>query len=136
MVMGRNQMKFIKYIAYFILPIAFLFLFIANFSSTVTKFECQGHLVKSEISSPETIYLRLEKYKWWIVVWGDSDGELILEIPNTTFRYFSRVKDNNMQLRIYDNEEFVGALSSLSKVLAIKTHYGFFDGKCHVVEES
>ena len=128
-------MKFIKYIAYFILTIVFLFLFIANFSSTVTKFECQGHLVKGETSSPETIYLRLEKYKRWIV-WGDSDGELILEIPNTTHRYFSRVKDDNMQLRIYDDEEFVGALSSLSKVLAIKTHYGFFDGKCHVDEES
>ena len=82
-------------------------------------------------SHPITIYIVLEEYRWWVGLWSDSDGNIQLEIPNETTMYYSHVVEVATQLQIYDSpKDLKGNLSTLSKILALSTPFGFFDGKC------
>ncbi len=69
---------------------------------------------------------------------GDSDGHINLEIPNEHYAYYSHLVEVGNQLHIYDSydspNEMKGMFSTLSKTLALKTLYGFFDGKCNGIK--
>ena len=120
-----------KYLGYFVLVVVLLCLFVANFSSTKSKFECSGELTSEGVSKSSTIYIQLEKYRWWVGFWSDSDGILYLEIPNVTVKYFENLVELGPQIQIRDDQNKIeGNFSSLSKVLALSTPSGFFDGAC------
>ena len=122
-------MAIIKFIGYFFLIAILLFIFVANFSSVESNFECSGEMTSNGSSKPSTIYIKFEKYRWWIG--GDSDGNLYLEIPNETVQYFSNVVDVGPQVQILSSQnEIKGNFSTLSKTLAFSTPVGFFDGTC------
>ena len=124
-------MKFAKYMGVLLLVVVGLFLFVANFSSVASNYECAGEISFDESSESKTIYIVLEEYRWWVGLWSDSDGNVKLEIPNKHLDYYSHVVEVGSQLQIYDPpNEMKGHFSTLSKTLALKTPYGFFDGKC------
>ena len=124
-------MKLVKYVGAVLLIVIGLFLFVANFSSVTSNYECPGEISKGEKKTPKTIYILLEEYRWWVSLWSDSDGNLKLEIPNELVDYYSHVVEVGNQLQIYEPpNEMKGYFSTLSKTLSLKTQYGFFDGKC------
>jgi len=108
-----------------------LFLFVANFSSVASNYECTGEISFRESKEPKTIFIVLEEYRWWVGLWSDSDGNIQLEIPNELVSYYNHVVEVENQLQIYDPpKDMKGHFSTLSKMLALETPYGFFDGKC------
>jgi len=128
-------MKLVKYLGSLLLIVIGLFLFVANFSSISSNYECLGEMSTGENKSSKTIYIVLEEYRWWVGLWSDSDGNLKLEIPNEHLDYYSQVVEVGNQLQIYDPpNEMKGHFSTLSKTLALKTPYGFFDGKCVAIK--
>lgn len=128
-------MKLVKYLGALLFIVIGLFLFVANFSSAASNYECPGEISTGENKAPKTIYIVLEEYRWWVGLWSDSDGNLKLEIPNEHLDYYSHVVEVGNQLQIYDPpNEMKGHFSTLSKTLALKTPYGFFDGKCVAIK--
>ena len=128
-------MKLVKYLGSLLLIVIGLFLFAANFSSVTSNYECPGVITNGENAAPKTIYIVLKEYRWWVGLWSDSDGNLKLEIPNEHLDYYSHVVEVGNQLQIYYRpSEMKGHFSTLSKTLALKIPYGFFDGKCVAIK--
>jgi hypothetical protein len=112
-----------------------LFLFVANFSTVESRFQCPGEISSTDGSRPVTVYLKLEEYRWWVDLWSESDAAIHVEIPNTYIDYFGNVKKVGDQYQIFDSAQRIkGNFSLLSKVLAInlplKLQTDFFDGTC------
>ncbi len=131
--------RFIKILGLLILTAILLFAFVAIFSSKSSSYECVGGMTSGNSSSPSTVYIQLEEYRWWVGLWSDSDGNLKLEIPHKFNDYYSHIVDIGVQLQIYEGLssqelKLKGQFSPLSKALSLQTPYGFFDGKCKRVD--
>jgi len=127
-------MKIIKYLISFVIVIALLFVFIVNFSAVSSNYECSGKIKIDETSYPITVYTAIEEYRWWVGLWSDSDGNVRLEIPNKLNEYYSRTEEIGTNVFIYyEKNDLKGNFSKLSKILALKSSYGFFDGKCKAI---
>jgi len=123
-------MKLLKYLGLLGLVVVLLFVVVANFSAVESCYECSGGISSEGGSRPITIYTKLEEYRWWIGLWGDSDGALYIEIPNKVVEYFHVFEVGN-QLQLFDDSKRLkGNFSTLSKTIAISTPFGFFDGTC------
>ena len=108
-----------------------IFLFIANFSATETKFKCIGQVKTDKENSQDlTLFLKLQEYRSWVGLWGDSDGALNIEVPNQWVDYYGDLIEVGDQLQINRDGNIQGNFSKLSKAIALKTHFGFFDGIC------
>lgn len=128
-------MKFIKYLGALAFIVLGLFLFVSNFSIVASSYECIGEIVSGEKQEPVTVYIALERYRWWVGLWNDSDGNMQLEIPNEDIDYYHHTVEVRSQIQIYgEPNEMKGYFSTLSKTLALKTSGGFFDGKCVVIK--
>ncbi len=124
-------MKILKYVGTVALAIVLLFVFVANFSAVESRFQCPGSVSVNDVSTPTTVYIRIEQYRWWVGLWSDSDATLWLEIPNQAVEYSSHVIEVGDQLQIFDFDNMMkGNFSSLSHTLALQTSRGFFDGEC------
>ena len=124
-------MKAAKYLGILLLVIVSLFLFVANFSSVTSNYECTGEISSGESKESKTLFIVLEEYRWWVSLWSDSYGNVQLEIPNEHVGYYSYVIEAGNQFQIYNTpKEMKGSFSTLSKTLALKTPYGLFDGNC------
>ncbi len=111
------------------------FVLLANFSTTSQKFECIGQITRQEQQRAVTLYVELEKYRWWVRLWSDSRGNLKLEIPHETLDYFEHIAVAGNQLQIYSPpSKPKGYFSTLSKGLALETSDGFFEGSCMPTE--
>lgn len=128
-------MRFTKFLGVCLFLVAGLFLFVINFSSVTSNYECKGEISYDESKLPKTIYIVTEEFRWWVGLWSDSDGNLKLEIPNEHVNYYSHMVKVGNQLQIYDPpNEMKGNFSTLSKALTLKTTYGYFDGKCSAIQ--
>jgi hypothetical protein len=123
-------MKPIRYLAASAMVALLLVMIIANYSSTESSFECSGNLASKTGSLAATLYITLEEHRWWVGLWGDSNGTVRLEIPNRWVDYYDRVAEVGDQLQIFGREDLKGNFSSLSRTLALSTSEGFFDGVC------
>jgi hypothetical protein len=129
-------MKLLKYLGAFLAAALGLFLFVVNFSAVETRFQCSGVVSSQSNSQHVAIFMKLHEYRWWVGLWGDSDGSVWLEVPNRTLEYFEHVVEVGDQLQIYDYQRNQkGNFSSLSKTLAITTSAWSFDGTCEKVEK-
>jgi len=130
--------KALKYLGFIIVGIICLFIFLANFSAVESRFKCPGEFVEVGAKQPVTMFIKITKYRWWVELWSDSnsDGNFWYEIPIMGVNYYSHVVEIGDQLHIYETEggELKGNFSTLSKTLALSTHYGFFDGICEVID--
>ena len=110
------------------------FWFVVNFSATTTALECTGELSVNGKAKPSKLYARLNEYRWWVGLWSNSDGDIMIELPDHGFRFFPDIRDIGLSLNIHEGHEgkleLIGAYSKMSKTLKLRTGYGFFDGAC------
>lgn len=129
--------RILKYIGIGLVLIILLFIFIANFSDVESNFKCVGEISSENSNTPVTTYLKLNEYRPWVGLWGDSDASIILEIPNEVYDYYGQVEEVGDQLQIFDEyptKKLKGNFSKLSKTLTIQIDYlGFFDGTCSTI---
>ncbi|MDM7941607.1 MAG: hypothetical protein QUV35_03165 [Hydrogenophaga sp.] len=124
-------MTVLKYLGGLLATAALLFLFLVNFSSVESSYECIGQTRDGGDSQPSTVYLQLEEYRWWVGLWSKSDAYLYVEIPNTFVFGYTHLDKVGHQYQIYEAEnKFTGNFSTLSSALALSTHLGFFEGAC------
>jgi hypothetical protein len=111
------------------------FLIAANFSSSENRFECSGKVTIDRAEAPKTAYLKLQRYRWWVALWSDSQGSAWLEIPNTAVYYFGFVTEAGDQLLFWDStggpSNYRGAYSPLSGALSVRLRESeAFSGSC------
>jgi len=118
-----------------------VFILLANFSHTETVLKCEGEISIEGQTMPSKLYARLSEYRWWVGLSSNSDGNIMIELPDVGFRYFSRIKDTGLVLNIYLlniseghkdklEHELVGAYSKMSKTLKLSFGDIFFKGAC------
>lgn len=117
-----------------------LFVFGANFSVVESRFECNGKITASGGEQPAKVFLKLEKYRWWVGLWSDSSGSAWVEVPNQTIAYFSHVTEAGDQLQLWDSfgspSNLSGIFSTLSRTLGVKIGaMGVFDGTCKDIRQ-
>ncbi|PHS29173.1 MAG: hypothetical protein COA85_01400 [Robiginitomaculum sp.] len=131
-------MRIIKVIAMALLFLGFLSVLIfgvtSNYSSRVSNYECVGTLKYQVGDKSESLYIKLEEYRWWVGLWSESDGNVQLEIPNEVVEYYGYIKEVGNMYQIFESSfqplTLKGNFSKLSKALALSTPYGVFDGMC------
>lgn len=138
--LGKKQNSMIKRIlkvlAALLVVLALLLVVVVKFSSIESRYECKGTIISHGITRPAVVYIKLNEYRWWVGLWGDSDGDLRLEVPNEIVDYFGHLKEVGDQLQIFDHDRnLVGSYSRLSGSLALKTGMGFIDGTCVRIEK-
>lgn len=84
-------MKALKILGVIGSAVVLLFVFVANYSTVESRYKCLGEVSSTDGSHPETVYLKLEEYRWWVGLWSDSDAAIHAEIPNTSVDYFGNV---------------------------------------------
>lgn len=113
---------------------AALFGVVVFFSSVETRYECSGTIVEKDVAAKATIYIKVERYRWWVKFWSSSDGALWVEIPGRVYDYYSSLTSVGDQLQISrTNEELKGLwgyYSFLSNTLILETSAGKFNGQC------
>lgn len=96
----------LKVIGSLLALLAALYLIAVNFSAVETRYECTGDLTQSDESSPTTLFLKHQKYRWWVNLWSDSKGSAWIEIPNQTVEYFGNISGDGDILQIADSVSF------------------------------
>ena len=113
------------------------FFILIYFSAIESHYECKGAYTNPD-KNPQSavIYLKLSEYRIWVKLWADSDASLWLEHPNLyVMSYLHLVKSGSQYfIHQFDDGDFKGMFSKLSKTLALKTRIGFFDGTCQKVD--
>jgi hypothetical protein len=99
-----------------------------------SRYKCSGKVSSGGSSQPVTVYMKLEKYRWWVGLWSDSAGAVWLEIPNETVQYYEHTVEVGDQLQLFDSTKTPkGYFSTLSKTMAVSIPVsGFFDGTCEL----
>jgi hypothetical protein len=126
----------LKSLGALVLVCAALLIVVINFSAVEARYECRGRLGNDSGGEPATVYFVLERYRWWVGLWSDSDGNLRLEVPNRWLSYYAHVTEvgDQLQIRNGQDDDIAGHFSTLSKTLALRTGYGVFDGACTQIE--
>jgi len=115
--------------------IVLVLFFVGVFSTTETKFECNGELTKGEklINPHQKLFVNLTKYRFWVLLWNTSYGTMRVELPNEGFDVYGKL---NKQLDIiYINtyqDNMRGMFSTLSNTINVDVSYsGTFKGQCN-----
>ena len=110
------------------------FLVVVNFSSVETRYKCPGTLYSANESAPETAYIRVQRYRPWVGLWSESDGNLLLEFPHKAVEHFGQLEASSINLQIGTSDApFKGIFSTVSNTITVNTHLGQFQGTCKVV---
>lgn len=125
-------MKALKILGGLLVLAVLLFLFVANFSTMESRYECSGQITANEIEQPAKLFFKLERYRWWVSLWSDSKGSAWVEVPNETVRYFSHISEAGDLLKFSDSPgKFGGYFSTLSLAIGVPLGtFGVFDGTC------
>ena len=128
--MPVKSMRFLKIsVSTIFFLVVMLGWFFPNHSIVTTSYACEGSFTDREVSYDSQLYFELREYRWW--VWGESEGNLWIEIPLSVVVYFPMVEKIGNLRQISDWEHrLVGNFSTLSKVLSIDTGVGWFEGQC------
>ncbi len=81
-------MKIFKYLAGLIFALVFLFILVANFSTSTESYRCDGVLTNEDGTIEIPLFFELNRYRFWVGLWSDSYGDFKYEIPNTTVGTF------------------------------------------------
>lgn len=123
--------KITKYIMAVIIILYAMGIFLSKYSAVETRFECKGLITSNNTTQESTIYIILNRYRWWVGLWSNSYGDLKFEVPGKVLGYYTPVYEVGEQLQIYDGKKIAGHFSTLSHFLALKAPTGFFDGTCN-----
>ena len=111
-----------------------IFIFVIAFSTTESKFECNGELTKDEklINPRQKLFVNLTKYRFWVYLWNTSYGTMRVELPNEGFDIYGKL--NKIQDIVYINtyqDNMRGMFSVLSNTINVDVSYfGTFKGQC------
>ena len=123
--------RLLKISGIFAASVVAIFLFVANFSTVPSSYECQGKVTLNGVKTSEKIFIRLERYRWWVGLWSSSDGSLHLQIPNELTTYFSDLSITKTQVIIRDDVLPIGVYQLLSRSFSIQVTRGYyFEGAC------
>lgn len=124
-------MKILKALGSLFLVGCLLLFIVINFSVVETRYKCTGTTVSNGLFTPTTLYMKMGKYRWW-VLWGEkSDGLLWIEVPNITNEYYPRIDKTGDSFMVFDLEKhYKGKFSTLSKNLSLEIPTGLFVGDC------
>lgn len=117
-----------------------VFMILVKFSATESTFRCEGELTSRGQSTAATLYMTVTHYRWWVGLWGPSQGMVFIEAPKHGLPhepYLGLEEVGNSALHIYINSEdtggvkgLKGAYYQLSRFLSLDTLRGFFEGEC------
>jgi len=130
-------MGMLKVLVGLIVAAILLFLFVANYSAAEYRYECNGQITANGSEQPATLFLKLERYRWWVGLWSDSKGSAWVELPNQTVSYFGHVTEAGDLLQFWDSpKKFSGNFSSLSGAIGVDLGgFGVFDGSCKDIRQ-
>ena len=107
---------------------------LAYFSAVEKKYKCVGKFAKDGRSTDATVYIELSQYRWWVGLWSDSDGDMVVEAPSVGWGYvYWLLKENGNRIRIHETfpEKYIGDFYTFSGSLTLVTDYaGTFKGEC------
>lgn len=119
-----------KVIAAFAALAAMLLIVVFFFSVSESRWECSGKLTVNGNSEPATAFMKLEDYRWWVGLWGDSDAMAWIEIPEVGSHVYTDTQWNGHSLLLNEPSEIGGIFSTLSNALSFPISGGVFDGLC------
>jgi hypothetical protein len=133
--------KAIKIIGSLFTLAALLFFFVANFSAVESRYECNGKITIDGTQHPTVVFLKLQKYRWWVSLWSDSNGSAWVELPNQSSSFFGNVTKAGDQLQFWDTfgaalpSKLSGTFSSLSGALMVRLKTEtVFEGACKSIQ--
>ena len=114
-----------------ILILGLIYYILANYSSVESKYSCIGKITKNGevISSNESLFFLMNKYRWWVHLWADEDGDLRVELPLKQSDFYT-FKSLGELYQLSSNKEFKGMYSTLSNTLSLNLQQGIYDGLC------
>lgn len=130
-------MKAVKIFGGLLVLSVLLFLFVANFSATKSRYECSGQITSNGTEQPAKLFFKLERYRWWVSLWNDSKGAAWVEMPNQTVSFFGHVSEAGDLLHLSDSSgKFGGNFSTLSHAIGVSLGaIGVFDGTCREIPQ-
>ncbi len=124
-------MKTLRYLGVVLFGVLLLFVLAAKFSTVETRYRCDATLMSNGNAEDLTVYLKLERYRWWVGLWSNSDGTLWMETPNQGTDYFGHLVEVGDQIQIHVSPDTLrGQFSLLSKALSVVTLRGHIEGSC------
>lgn len=130
--------KLLKYVGLVVILIITINVFIINFSTTETKYQCTGEIVTDGTSDSINFFMVHTEYRFWVHLWSKSDGKMLLEYPDGTLDSYLYLKDSDPLIYIHESTSdtgWKGRFSSLSKDLRLSTYLGRFRGKCERLKD-
>ena len=103
---------------------------VLGFSSVESRYQCTHNV---SVERPQTIFLKLTEYRWWVGLWSNSTGSLWLEIPNSNVAYFGHLTRAGDLIQIFDKEGAgpSGNFSTLSNAVELRiAPQQVFEGRC------
>ena len=110
-------------------------LIVTSLSETQVDFVCKGSFDGTE--ERVELHFRLSQYRWWVGVWSESDGNILMELPDGSFEYLADVADEDPIFQIYKSPEElipVGRFSKISDKLTVQTAFGRYNGSCRATK--
>jgi hypothetical protein len=125
----------IKIITSLLLFVGLVFYILVNHSTIVSKHSCVGKITKGGevISSSEPLFFLMNKYRWWVHLWGEDDGDIRIELPLKQTQFYT-FKSSGEFYHLNSQKEFKGIYSSLSNTLSLNLPEGVYDGKCSIIQ--
>jgi len=123
-------MKIVKFFGSLVL-LAIVMSIAANYSTVDYRYKCDGTITRQGITKPITLFIKIEKWRWWNRPWFKTHGVLWYEIPNEdngAFTVIQKIGDNYL-IYEYDNH-YKGKFSTLSNHLVLELHSGVVDTYC------
>jgi hypothetical protein len=118
-------MKILKILSALLLGIVVvagaLLIVLAKFSSVESRFECTAETNSAIGPDPATVFVKLERFRWWVGLWADSNGAIWIEVPNRQILYYGFVREVGDQLQFSQSQEAMleGNFSTLSSALRV-----------------
>lgn len=113
------------------------FAVVAKYSVVATVYECSGTLAPDgDHTWLAEMFVKHNRYRWWVHLWSNSDGEITAEVLHGMRAYYSEVEEFGDSINIAQDGTRMGVLSRLSMGIDLKTPEGLFTGTCKQVERS
>jgi hypothetical protein len=127
--------QIIKIIIFLLLFVSLIFYIVVNHSAVESKHSCVGKITKSGevISSNEPLFFLMNKYRWWVHLWGEDDGDIRIELPLKQTQFYT-FKSLGELYQLNSHKEFKGMYSTLSNTLSLNLSEGVYDGKCSIIQ--
>ena len=115
--------------------VVIMYIVVVNFSGVETTYECKGVLTENKIDSESKLFLKIDRYRWWVHLWSDDYASVFIELPSQPYEFFHNTELVGQTLHVYDNgKKPIGYFSLLSKTIMFKTAFGFYEGNCSITK--